>query len=44
MMKALEDRVWFEDVFIRLGGVRIGGGTDSFKNFLSVLELAGTSG
>ena len=36
MMEALEDRVWFEGVFIGLGGVRIGGSTDSFKKFLII--------
>ena len=34
MMEALEDCVWFEGVFIGLGGVGIDGDTDSFKNFL----------
>ena len=37
MMEALKDRVWFEGVFIGLGGVETGGGTDLSKNFSSVL-------
>jgi len=44
MMEALKDRVWFEGVFIGLGGIGTGGGTDSLKKIPhQCWELVGTS-